>query len=392
MTTKTETQPSQTIQFIDSIKDVTEDALKDVDTLSSFASSLTLVALDPSLNEGERLKLYKNDRGVIRMLAVPAMDMIKAEADGDPVLQNELEGNLFGVLDSWGIKKDTIPGFQKNETAYGQQAAELKEYYPEVDEVAQEQLTAIVERIKAQKDSWRDRDARDFAAGFLDIYYEAQMKLGKTKRTNSQETVNAIAACNMYSHSVAEALSGLMPQQRPNTENTLRSAIIRTLQERSTQDKVPSEDELQDSGPLREFTSAMRGARLETVSHSAIKEFARQYDITDVTFSSLVEDIKGGFDLVVTTSAGKKYLIDIKSRGSYEKLINESDKSIRSTTDRNAVLKKSKDTSVEAPIIVIDITAAGYDGRDTNKYVLSNPVSFMNTLRSGMESVDKSSN
>jgi hypothetical protein len=262
MTTKTETQPSQTIQFIDSIKDVTEDALKDVDTLSSFASSLTLVALDPSLNEGERLKLYKNDRGVIRMLAVPAMDIIKAEADGDPVLQNELEGNLFGVLDSWGIKKDTIPGFQKNETAYGQQAAELKEYYPEVDEVAQEQLTAIVERIKAQKGSWRDRDARDFAAGFLDIYYEAQMKLGKTKRTNSQETVNAIAACNMYSHSVAEALSGLMPQQRPNTENTLRSTIIRTLQERSTQDKVPSEDELQDSGPLREFTSAMKGARL----------------------------------------------------------------------------------------------------------------------------------
>lgn len=391
-------QPSALKSFIDQIKTVTPEDLKNDDTVASLADSLSRVGLEPELNEDEKLKVHRDEKALIRKIAGPAFELVRQEAEGDPLLQQELEENVLTGLASAGIPRDTIPGYESNRRRE-RPAVSATEYNPTVREEDERFLTGIVDRIDTQHGVWRDKDTKEFAQGFLDIYYPSQEKLTTKRGRSGQEVVDAIAACNIYSHSLASALAQVPEKQRTLTVNRVQESMLTSLKhaalasegtasitlfeaiESGNVDKIPE---------VRAFIESVRGARLESVAHEELSSSKEKMGLTSVEFASLEDDIKGGYDLVVTDESGETFYIDIKSRGSFRNLINESRNIELLSTNEGVAIKKSRYVGADGrplEVIVINIIEAGYGERDTNKFSLETPDSYLQAVTDGMMAV-----
>ena len=271
-------QPSALKSFIDQIKTVSPEDLKNDDTVASLADSLSRVGLEPELNEDEKLKVHRDEKALIRKIAGPAFELVRQEAEGDQALQWELEENVLIGLATAGIPRDTVPGYENNRRRE-QSAAGATEYNPTVREEDERFLTGILDRIDTQHGVWKDKDTKDFAQGFLDIYYPSQKKLATKGGKSGQEVVDAIAACNIYSHSLASALAQVPEKQRTLTVNRVQESMLTSLKHTALTSEGRASIalfEAIDSGDVdkipevKAFIESVRGARLESVAHEEL--------------------------------------------------------------------------------------------------------------------------
>ena len=97
---------------------------------------------------------------------------------------------------------------------------------------------------------------------------------------------------------------------------------------------------------------------------------------------------------MVTDEGGETFYIDIKSRGSFRNLINENRSVQLLNSNEGVAIKKSRYARADGrplEVIVINITEVGYGERDTNKFSLETPDSYLRAVTDGMTAVKTTS-
>jgi hypothetical protein len=224
------------------------------------------------------------------------------------------------------------------------------------------------------------------AKGFLEIYKPAQDKLDKKSTHGMQERLDTIATTNAYSHAVAARLSKLDEIQETSAVDDIKGEIIRQLELQANGmqlrqlDRHKQENTIGMIDEIRMFdTRVLKGARTELISYRTLTGAKKQLGVSDVEMSSVTQDLTEGWDLRLDN-----YHVDIKSRGGYNKLLNEGDSAV-TFVDETVLIKRIPDFGA---VIVVDAEKAGDVGVHRNRFTAGNPEGILDSVKKGMEAID----
>lgn len=358
---------------------LTPDALsKNPSLRKEFVDAASQLGYGGEPDEEERASLLLDRRGkaLVRSITPDVLASYAAEAEDDPEMRSELSGFFIHALGHYGLSRDTLFNDSDNKSKERGVTQPPVDLEPHVSHDHEAFLSSLL--ADTGKNRFTDQTINGFGRAFNTIYYPASRY--DRNAVGGQVWLNAIATRNMYIHALATALTKVPPQQRHGITHSIREVG----------------GIMQDEAKNKQFLSAEKGARLELVSYEKLQQAKDMLGLSDIRQSSLEEDIREGFDIGVTRSNGNLYYIDVKSDGSFGRLLEEGDSTIKQPKSngrpiQGLAIKQSKrldDNGNPVPVIVVDAVSTGYNGQDTRAYTFSSPETFLRTVDAGMRVVD----
>ena len=225
-----------------------------------------------------------------------------------------------------------------------------------------------------------DKSINTFAHYFVETFCEHPGK--------ANNTLGDIHKKHLYTNLWTKAIWSFPLKQRPNALHSIQDSICFKIFGYD-----PIEEEAAKREEIIQYRSMARGAVNEMLAFETIKSFTGRYKpLQKIRQSTAEEDIKKGFDLVITLEIMDEnsnpieveFLVDIKSQKPFEKIKNNKGAVVRSlneTWDSMLVVKTNREGQ---PILVVNIDKLGFpNGRNTNQFELPEKENFFSGVVHG---------